>query len=613
MQSLGTHTVTRPSARDEDGATQIRPRPFARRLRGWLTVAAAIVAIGRVADAASFSALLLIPDGSSDPPGDRIRVDFFCLPREAPFTLEVRAFTVADGRAVPVAARNDTLRDEQGALLVTQRVTPQPEGGPQEVNVVIPYADIRLPIGAHQIGYEIAASRDETTLFVTATRLSQMRLTEGPRESMEHRVVRPAPVPPARHFRAFRPKPGGGVTEHSLPRPSSIGQPHSGHGALRPDFDVRRVPVSIPHGFHRELPREAAPPADDADPVAGYLEGLKLRAWSPVRHRLIYFATNRNVTALTNPPEKRFGTEVAPGLTFGSCLANIPTEKLHARGRLETGGWWGPNPDKHFFIEAASVLEEASFFRTVTAVLRNQSSAGDVLLFVHGYNNSFEFAVLRAAQFVHDARFPGTPIVFSWPSMASTGEYRTDEEHSAQSVDALAWVIQRLCAERVGGAQAPIGKIHVIAHSMGNRVLLGAIGKIAARLPPAKSLGHVILAAPDMAVADFLGQIPAVLNAADDVTLYFCEDDLALKASAGIHADKRVGEGLVPIAMLANVDAAKANTTILGHDYFVSMSLLLVDLDMLINQNITAAMRQTIRSTSARIGDSGDYAYWFFP
>jgi esterase/lipase superfamily enzyme len=573
-----------------------------------------LLAIGGAAEAATYSGLLLIPDGSADPPGDRIRISFVCLPREAPFTIEVRAFTVIDGRASPVAARTDRNRDDRGLLLLTAHVAPQPEGGHQSVNLVIPYEDIRLPMGDHQIGYEIHATRDAATLFVTATRLSLVRLTAAPRDSMEHRVERPAPVPHTRHFSTFRPMAGGKVVEHSLPRPAAFGPPPAGPGRPKPEFDVKRVPVSIPNGFHRELPREpAAAPADSVEPVTAYLQDLKHRPWSPVRHRLVYFATNRNVLAATNPPQERFGTNVAAGLTYGSCLANIPSEKLHARGQLETPGWWGPDPEKHFYIETANILEEAVFLQDVTAVFRTPASAGDVLLFVHGYNNSFEFAVLRAAQFVHDAQFPGIPVVFSWPSMGAADEYRIDENHAAQSISHLASVIEHLSAKRFEAGGAPLGKIHVIAHSMGNRVLLGAIDQIAARRPAEKPLGHVVLAAPDVAVEDFLQQVPAVLKAADDVTLYFCEDDLALKASAGLHAQKRAGEGLVPVPSLVNVDSAKANTTILGHDYFVSMSLLLVDLDMLINQNVTAAMRQTIRGTTAPFGDSQDYPYWFFP
>jgi esterase/lipase superfamily enzyme len=582
--------------------------------RLWLAFGGALLAVASAAEAASFSGLLLIPDGSADPPGDRIRLTVVCGPREAPFTLEVRAYTVIDGKATPVAAKRDRHRDERGSLLITERVTPPPEGGPHVVNLGIPYEDILLPMGSHQIGYEIRATRAGRTLFATATRLSQVRLTVEPRESMQHRIERPAPVPRSGHFYAFNPRGDGKVTEHTLPRPATIAPPHYGTAPSRPKFDVKEVPVTIPNGYHRELPDEPeAEPAEEAEPVTAYLVGLKRRPWAPVRDRLIYFATNRNVLAATNPPNERFGTDVAADLTYGSCLANIPSEKLHARGKLETPGWWGVDPDKHFFIEVVNTVEEAVFFQEVTAVFRTPASAGDILLFVHGYNNSFEFAVLRAAQFVHDAQFPGIPVVFSWPSMGEARDYGTDEKHATKSISHLASVIERLSAKRFEAGGEPLGKIHVIAHSMGNRVLLGALDEIAARRPNDKLLGHVVLAAPDVAVEDFLKQVPAVLKAADDVTLYFCEDDLALKASAGLHSKKRAGEGLVPLPSLVNVDAARANTTILGHDYFVSMSLLLVDLDMLINQNVTASLRQTIRGTTAQIDGSLEYPYWFFP
>ena len=39
-----------------------------------------------------------------------------------------------------------------------------------------------------------------------------------------------------------------------------------------------------------------------------------------------------------------------------------------------------------------------------------------MLIFVHGFNNRFDDAVYRFAQIVHDAKAPGIPVSFTWPS-----------------------------------------------------------------------------------------------------------------------------------------------------------------------------------------------------
>jgi hypothetical protein len=44
---------------------------------------------------------------------------------------------------------------------------------------------------------------------------------------------------------------------------------------------------------------------------------------------------------------------------------------------------------------------------------------GGILLYVHGYNNAFEDAALRAEQVADHAGFLGRAMVFSWPSAGS--------------------------------------------------------------------------------------------------------------------------------------------------------------------------------------------------
>ena len=47
---------------------------------------------------------------------------------------------------------------------------------------------------------------------------------------------------------------------------------------------------------------------------------------------------------------------------------------------------------------------------------------GRAMIFIHGYNTSFDSAVYRATQIAHDSGYPGTPVLFSW---ASGGRPRT--------------------------------------------------------------------------------------------------------------------------------------------------------------------------------------------
>jgi esterase/lipase superfamily enzyme len=68
----------------------------------------------------------------------------------------------------------------------------------------------------------------------------------------------------------------------------------------------------------------------------------------------------------------------------------------------------------------------------------------DVLLYVHGYNTTFETAVLDAARLSDGIKFVGETMVFSWPSRASLLDYGYDRESAMWSRDSLQQVLDGL-------------------------------------------------------------------------------------------------------------------------------------------------------------------------
>ena len=95
-----------------------------------------------------------------------------------------------------------------------------------------------------------------------------------------------------------------------------------------------------------------------------------------------------------------------------------------------------------------------------------------------------------------------------------------------------------------GGRSNRPQKLHVIAHSMGNRIFLAAVNELYRKklIPPdSKPLGQVILAAPDVDRKTFNQLIPGVIDASERVTYYYCQRDVALQASAKINQELPVG------------------------------------------------------------------------
>jgi esterase/lipase superfamily enzyme len=96
------------------------------------------------------------------------------------------------------------------------------------------------------------------------------------------------------------------------------------------------------------------------------------------------------------------------------------------------------------------------------------------LVFIYGFNVTFQEAAIRAAQIGFDLKVRGIVGLFSWPSKGRLGplDYTADEagiEASETHIsDFLIGFAEKAQAERV----------HVIAHSMGNRGLLRAVQQI---------------------------------------------------------------------------------------------------------------------------------------
>ncbi len=328
-----------------------------------------------------------------------------------------------------------------------------------------------------------------------------------------------------------------------------------------------------------------------------------------LRKRPVLFATNRTYRSDTGTPTQRFGNAVDARVRYGSCLVNLPIEKNHIQGQLEQPHWLSGDPDLYFAIDVTKLLGFNQFRDGISH--RGGDTRRDILVYVHGFNTPFDFAVMRLAQVSHDIQFSGEAVAFSWPSHGSDFEYQDDETNATLSVNALTETLRTLAEIQAARTDGARGKIHVIAHSLGNRVTLRALKALHEQLANGqKPFGHVILAAPDVSISEFTKLVPAAQARADRVTLYFCPDDKALSASWFVHlGERRAGSGIVPITALDNIDARKANTSILGHGYWAEVKQLLIDLQMLVNFGWSPAER--IFTLEPMIAPP-DYRYWAF-
>ncbi len=317
----------------------------------------------------------------------------------------------------------------------------------------------------------------------------------------------------------------------------------------------------------------------------------------------VWFATDRQATGET-APARQFGTARA-AVSYGRCEISIPRE--HRMGELESRSLlrleFRDNPAKHVLLLKTELQQREAFFTDLGRRLR-ASPPGHALLFVHGYNVSFEDAARRTGQMAYDLGFDGAPVFYSWPSQASLSGYLEDEANIEWSQANLGLFLRDFL-QRTDATH-----IYLIAHSMGNRALTRALAQVLAEQPQAAArIREIILTAPDIDADVFRRDIvPALAGAANPITLYASSEDIALAASKRIHGYPRAGDsgsGMVVMDGVETIDATGVDTSFIKHSYFASRRSTLGDMYYLINNNTRAADRFGLQFQAAG-------RYWTF-
>jgi len=235
----------------------------------------------------------------------------------------------------------------------------------------------------------------------------------------------------------------------------------------------------------------------------------------------------------TRPSDHSASTESNAHLS----LQMISVPPGHQAGQIEKPMFGAASPSKHFAVTAKRDLDDAGFQAEIASHLSGRiGSNRDVLVYVHGFNTSYDDARFRLAQIVTDGRFGGVPVLFTWPASSNLLDYEAAKESAAASRDALAKLLQEL-------AVTPgVGRVQIVAHSMGTWLAMEALRETAiAGLPDLNGrLGNVVLAAPDIDLSVFRAQI-ARLDASH-VSVLVSSKDRALSISRTLAGNRpRVG------------------------------------------------------------------------
>jgi len=202
-----------------------------------------------------------------------------------------------------------------------------------------------------------------------------------------------------------------------------------------------------------------------------------------------------------------------------------------------------------------------------------QSFAGsgdlsDVLLYVHGYNQTFASATLDAARLSDAVNFHGDTLLFSWPSSNKLLDYLGDRESALWSRDALDTTLESLLANPT------VGHVHIVAHSMGSMLTIEALRQIYARNADraADKMGAIVFASPDLDIGIFSSSVKRMPRLAQRMTIVIAADDRALAVAGKLAGTTRVGnadKAKLEAIGLTVIDASGLGWGILNHDLFL--------------------------------------------
>lgn len=244
----------------------------------------------------------------------------------------------------------------------------------------------------------------------------------------------------------------------------------------------------------------------------------------------------------------------ALALSFAEYTVSVPP--AHQPGQVE----WPdktPDPARDFVMTDYERFQSATGFSRAVAAKTRALPAGqrEAVIFVHGYNNNMAEGIYRFTQMQHDFGFRSVPILYSWPSAASGGDYLYDRDSILFARTGLETLIGQI-------SQTPVERIVVIGHSMGAQLVMEALRQRAIRkggLWP--KLKMVALIAPDVDIDLFQSQARDIGRLPQPFLVFTSGEDRALRLSEWLSgSDNKLGT-IENLGRLSALDVTVIDTT----------------------------------------------------
>ena len=286
----------------------------------------------------------------------------------------------------------------------------------------------------------------------------------------------------------------------------------------------------------------------------------------------ILYVTDRKPLTTDND-EIKYGAERSASVGFGSAIVRIgndlswqdlvkmsetakrtssPSMNVISRNEL---GRFPVTP--HAFVlldgmvkEDPEVLKQydqmAMKLRHEINLRMSESTSNEVHIFIHGFNNSFDWAAVSLAELWHFIGRHGVPLLYSWPAEhGGLFGYFIDRESGEFTIYHLKNLIRSLASFK------EIERINILAHSRGASVATTALRELiiearAAGRDPRElyRIENLIMAAPDLDFGIVQQRLMAEMigPAFGQITVYTTDGDKALGFAQTLMSGTRFGQ-----------------------------------------------------------------------
>ena len=273
-------------------------------------------------------------------------------------------------------------------------------------------------------------------------------------------------------------------------------------------------------------------------------------------------------------------------------FAPTPRELILSDAQLDAAT--APPPDPQELAAEQAFREELS--RRLALTPRK-----DVFIFVHGFANSFDTAMVTCAELWHFVMGrEGVPIAYAWP--AAKGGIRA-YEYTLDSTQFTIFHFKQML--RLVASCPDVRKVHILAHSRGAALTSDVVRELFIELRSTEDvrkslkLGTVALAAADidLDVAIERDSTERIVRAMDHAALYLSHHDEALAISGWLFGgDQRIGDlksDIFTPQELAElrtstryqfIDARVHDVGLFGHGYFHASPSVSSDLVLLLRE-----------------------------